>query len=184
MDLLLSTERLLLRPLDPRDAPALQRHCGNWKVARMLARVPHPYPDGLAERWIGEQPRLRAEGLAHCFAVEQDGALIGTVGLERREAPHFELGYWLGEPWWGRGLATEAAGRAVAFAFETLAAERLASGHFVDNPASGRVLEKCGFAELGTTRRWCEARGRELPHRDMLRLRGSHVGAADGAGTA
>ena len=168
MELLLSTERLILRPLDLEDAPAIQRLCGNWKVARMLARVPHPYPDGLAERWISAQPRLRDEALSYGFAVELDGELIGNVGLERQQGGNFELGYWIGEPWWGRGLATEAAGRATAFAFERLAVESLVSGHFALNPASGRVLEKIGFAAAGESRRWCEARRRELPHRDMI----------------
>jgi len=56
MDQILTTPRLRLRPLRPADAPRVQALCGNWNVARMLARVPHPYPDGLAEAWIAARP--------------------------------------------------------------------------------------------------------------------------------
>lgn len=169
----LQTERLILRPLRLDDAPAIQSECGNWNVARMLSPVPYPYPDGLAEEWIASDVKGRASGGAVRFALVYEAALIGVMGLERQGplcpgTGHFELGYWLGERWWGRGLATEAARRVVAFAFEELAVEELLSGHFQDNPASGRVLQKCGFRDAGDMMLWSEARGHDVAARRLV----------------
>jgi RimJ/RimL family protein N-acetyltransferase len=172
MDPMLKTERLTLRPLRLEDSAAIQCLCGNWKVARMMAPVPHPYPDGLAAKWIGTQAEARAEGEAFHFGIERDAELIGIIGLERKEQGVYELGYWIGEPWWGAGIATEAAARAVAFAFAELEAAELSSGHFKDNPASGRVLEKCGFRYAGDMELWSEARGCKVASRRMLLRRG------------
>ncbi len=70
----------------------------------------------------------------------------GCCGLHLRESGLFELGYWLGRPFWGHGYATEAARKLAGFAFSRLKATQLTAGYFHDNPASGRVLEKVGFA--------------------------------------
>ncbi|MDH3699756.1 MAG: GNAT family N-acetyltransferase [Alphaproteobacteria bacterium] len=74
MDLFLKTVRLTLRPFRPDDAPAVQALAGNWKVARMTAHIPHPYPDGLAEAWIAGHDAARAETAAYPFAFEELGA--------------------------------------------------------------------------------------------------------------
>jgi RimJ/RimL family protein N-acetyltransferase len=161
-DLALRTDRLTLRPFTAADAPVVQALCGNWNVARMLAVIPYPYPDGLAENWISGHAEKRARGAAYIFAIEHEGALIGSIGLERRSHrgdDAYELGYWIAEDWWGRGLASEAAARMVRFALDELGAPRLTSGHFNENPASGRVLEKCGFRVTGTGELPCAARG-------------------------
>jgi RimJ/RimL family protein N-acetyltransferase len=144
---LLKTERLRLRALCPSDAPRLQELCGNLKVARMLASIPHPYPDGLAEEWIAGRPAARESGSDYSFAIEYKADLIGVIGVERRASGNHVLGFWLGEPWWGQGLGSEAAMRIVRFAIEDLKLDELVAGHFIDNPASGRILEKCGFRE-------------------------------------
>lgn len=168
MDLILQSERLILRPLRQDDAGAIQVQCNNWKVARMTARIPHPYPDGLAERWIAEHDETRAAGTEYPFGIEHEAILIGVVGLDREDSGPFELGYWIGEPWWGQGFATEAAKRAAAFAFDDLGAEELTSGHFLDNPASGRVLDHCGFRYSGDKTLWCAARGQEVEARHLV----------------
>ncbi len=158
-DLMLKTQRLLLRPFTTDDAAVLQSQCGNLKVARMTSRIPHPYPDGAAEQWIDAQDTLRRDDQEITFCIEHDGAMIGSVGLRRANGRTYELGYWLTEPCWGRGFATEAARRAVAFAFDELGAARVCAGHYLDNPASGRVLEKCGFRYTHTNSQRSLARG-------------------------
>lgn len=169
MNSTLTTDRLTLSPLDPDDAATVQRLCGNLAVARMLAAVPHPYPDGLAETWIDGHAAQRAKGTDYIFGIRLGGDLIGVIAIEQRATlDGFELGYWLGEPWWGQGLATEAVQRVVAFARDDLALERLISGCFEDNPASGRVLEKCGFRYDGDVTMWSEARGCEVPSRRLV----------------
>lgn len=166
----LITSRLELRPPRRDDAPRLQSLCGNWKVARMLEAVPHPYPDGLAESFIADQTAQRESGEAFVFAIAlaEDaadapaGELIGVIGLERGGDGIYAVGYWLGEPWWGRGYISEAAKRVIQFAFEDLRVEKLRSAHFADNPASGRILRKCGFGNPQRGTMTCRSRGEEV----------------------
>jgi 8-oxo-dGTP diphosphatase len=166
------TQRLHLRWLHQDDARAVQAGCNNWNVAKMLARVPHPYPDGLAEDWIAGQAAIRARNDGATYAVTLDGTLIGVMGIDRIEDGHgsgtnLEIGYWLDEPFWGRGYATEAGQAAIAIAFADFGAPHLTSGHFTENTASGKVLEKLGFAYTGTSTRPCTARGHDMPAREM-----------------
>jgi RimJ/RimL family protein N-acetyltransferase len=164
----LESERLVLRPFAAADAADLRAYCGLWEVARMTSRIPHPYPEGLAAEWIASHAELQETGEAYFFCVTLSGELIGAVGLDRNQPGSYEIGYWIGPTWWGRGLASEAAGRVVRFAFEDLGAEQLTSGHFADNPASGRVLENCGFRYTGQETRWSQARGCQVPCRCYL----------------
>ena len=158
----LITSRLKLRALEPGDAPRLQALCGNWEVARMLEVVPYPYPDGLAETWIGELAARQQSDTAHIFAITLAEELIGVIGLERGDDGPFALGCWLGEAWWGQGYMSEAAARVVRFAFEDLGVAKLTSGFFSDNPASGQVLEKCGFRVMRHGSLPCRARDEEV----------------------
>ncbi len=168
----LKTERLTLRPFTLADAGTVRRLAGNWEVARMLTQVPHPYPDGLAEQWIADEEADRAAGRGFHFGLELTGEVVGAISLEQDEAPgEFELGYWLGEPWWGRGLMSEAARAIVAFGFETLGARQLTSHHFLDNPASKRILEKCGFRPAGHEESWSLARDCAVTTQRMVQLR-------------
>jgi RimJ/RimL family protein N-acetyltransferase len=163
----LESERLSLRPFRPGDASAVQAQCGNWNVARMLARVPHPYTRDLAERWIASLGADREHDDEYTFCIELAGETIGSIGLRRTADRTYEMGYWLGEAWWGEGIATEAAREVVHFAFGRLGAEKLCAGHFHDNPASGRVLEKCGFRYIGESMMPCEARGEAVAHKNF-----------------
>jgi ribosomal-protein-alanine N-acetyltransferase len=163
----LETDRLLLRPFRQEDAAAVAALAGNWDVARMLSRVPHPYSREMAEQWIASHAGLSESGAEYIFCIECDGEVAGSVGLQRSREGVYELGYWLGEQWWGRGFATEAARRVVRYALEDLGARGLVSGHLADNPASGRVLEKCGFRYIRDSMQHSVARGGEAAHRDF-----------------
>ena len=163
----LKTERLLLRPFRREDAPAVHAHCGEWNIARMLTRVPHPYSREMAESWIVSHEGDWRGGGEITFCIEQNSEAVGAISLRRTADLTYELGYWLGEPFWGKGFATEAARGAMRFAFEELGAEKLTSGHFQDNPASGRVLEKCGFRYTGEGMEISEARGEAVAHRNL-----------------
>jgi RimJ/RimL family protein N-acetyltransferase len=144
----LETDRLVLRPPAAADAAPIQALCSNWNVARMTTRMPHPYTLDDARRWIGGRGDRWADAAEYTFALVFDGTLVGVAGIDLKEGA-YEIGYWIGEPWWGRGLATEAVGRLIRFGFDELGLDRLAAAHFADNPASGRVLAKCGFRYIG-----------------------------------
>lgn len=158
----LTTPRLYLRQLRPGDAPRVQMLCGNWNVARMLSRVPHPYEDGMAEAWIAEQPEAWRDGRAYIFAIDFAGDLVGVIGVEQREDEEFELDYWLGEPWWGQGVVSEAVARIVRFARDDVGLTTLVSSYFNDNPASGQIQEKIGFRVTGPGTIVSRARGGEV----------------------
>jgi RimJ/RimL family protein N-acetyltransferase len=117
--------------------------------------IPHPYPDGAAEEWIGSHAEAFEQGESVDFAIDlcADAALGGAIGL-RFEHIHAraELGYWIGVPYWGRGYATEAAGAILEYAFAERGLNRVYAFHWTTNPASGRVLEKIGMTHEGTRR--------------------------------
>lgn len=159
----LETERLILRPFSLADAPAVQRLAGSRAVADTITGIPHPYPDGAAEAWIAEHPRLFAEGKEVTLAIvrKADRALIGSISL-MDIAPGYqaELGYWVGEPFWGEGYCTEAARAVLDYAFGTLGLTRVYARHFRRNPASGRVMQKLGMTHEGCLRRHVAKRGK------------------------
>ena len=164
------TARLLLRPGWAEDAPALAAAIADEMIVRNLATAPWPYSLRDAEAFLA-QPRDPAMPSFLIFA-RTDGApaLIGSCGLGRRPSGAVEMGYWIARPHWGQGYATEASIALIDIA-RTLGFEQLEGSHFVDNPASGRVLEKVGFRPLGITApRMSCARGAEAPSR-LLRLK-------------
>lgn len=165
----LATERLSLRRPNDGDVAAIVSIVGDWEVARRLARVPHPYGPTDARFFL--ENIVPAEWV---WAVTLQGSdtLLGVIGLTPDEgADTAELGYWLSPSHWGRGIATEAARAVVAFGFESLNLPVLTSGYFEDNPASGRVLRKHGFVEIGRAMRPCLAAGGEVP---SIRMELSH----------
>lgn len=159
------TRRLTLRPGWPEDAPALARAFRHEAVVRMLAKAPWPYRLRDAEGFLA---RERGADEVSLLILAHDGAhprLVGGIGLAPDGDGH-ELGYWLTPDAWGRGYATEAGEAVVAIARHALGLKRLHAGHFVDNPASGRVLHKLGFRPTGrVSGRASLARGAIVPCR-------------------
>ena len=164
------TPRLLLRPGFAEDAPALAAAIADEEIVRNLATAPWPYRMRDAEAFLA---RPRDPVLPSLLIFERtEGApqLAGSCGLGRRPSGAVELGYWIARSFWGRGVATEACIALIDIA-RMLGLASLEGSHFVDNPASGRVLEKLGFEPLGiiAPRLSC-ARGAEVPAR-LMRLR-------------
>jgi RimJ/RimL family protein N-acetyltransferase len=127
------------------DAAAIARLANDIRVAVNTARIPHPYRIEDAEEFIAAANRKEAEA---SFAITLDRTLIGECGIDPREDGP-EIGYWLGADYWGQGYATEAARALIDHAFGELGYEALQAGARVSNPASRRVLEKCGFQWMG-----------------------------------
>lgn len=144
------TERLTLRPGWIEDAPELVRAIAHESVVTKLSRVPWPYTLGDAIDWLS-RPKQVTEPTMVILAHQPDAVrLVGGIGIHLNEdGSAHELGYWLTPGAWGRGYATEAGRAVVANARDTLRLKRLTSSHFVDNPASGRVLRKLGFRPTG-----------------------------------
>ena len=139
----LATARLRLRTPQPEDAPAIAALANDRRIAENTARIPHPYTLADAEGFLRYLEENETE-IAFAITLADD-ALIGICGLRTKPRKSPEIGYWLGAPYWGHGYATEAARAVIDHAFEDLGLERLEAGARVSNPASRRVLEKCGF---------------------------------------
>ena len=158
----LETARLWLRWPRASDAAAIHRFCSLWEVARYTARIPHPYSPGSAERFVYAAREANASGRDLTLVMTfRKGArdVIGSISLESRGSDRLTLGYALAPEVWGKGLATEAAQAIVDLGLAlTLSIEVLASAR-VENVASRRVLEKCGFAFAGTGLEGAPARG-------------------------
>jgi RimJ/RimL family protein N-acetyltransferase len=168
----LETPRLWLRWPRVSDAAAIHRFCSLWEVARYTARMPHPYPPGSAERFVYAARQGNASGRELTLVVTPTKGrrdAIGSISLEKRGVDRLALGFVLAPEVWGKGFATEAAQAMIEAGFAlTLAVEILASVQ-VEDAASRSVLEKCGFAHLGTGPQGAPARGGMVPcHRFRL----------------
>jgi RimJ/RimL family protein N-acetyltransferase len=143
-----------LRPLRAEDAPALARHANNPKVAACLRdRFPQPYSTEDALRFLEYATNAREECVA-CIEVADEAA--GAIGLQFRadiERCSAELGYWIGEELWGRGIMTDAIPCFLAWAMPRFGLTRVYAEVFAENPASARVLEKAGFQRVGVLRK-------------------------------
>lgn len=164
----IETNRLRLRPLRFSDAPEIARYTSDPRVARMLDNVPCPHPVAAVEGWLLINAARAPLGEEFFYGIEFAGNFVGALSLTRRGGPAnraWSLGYWIGRPFWGQGIATEAACAAVA---EARMLGPLIASHYVDNPASGRVLEKAGFIYTGITApRFCLSRGATVEARQM-----------------
>jgi RimJ/RimL family protein N-acetyltransferase len=162
----LATARLVLRPPHPGDASDMAGLANNRRVSLMLARVPHPYTLAHAERFIAGAGA--APGCAYALTLAPTGCFIGCAGLDPTEGGGLALGYWIGEPFWGQGFATEAAHALVDHAFRSSAIAALSASCRVVNAASRRVIHNCGFQYAGEGMMDSAAAGRVAVERYRL----------------
>jgi [ribosomal protein S5]-alanine N-acetyltransferase len=152
---ILETERLRLRPFTLDDAPDVRVLAGAPEVAATTLHIPHPYPAGAAEEWIGTHTEAAARGDGFAWAIEraEDRALLGGISLAVAAA-HYraEMGYWLGVPFWNQGSTTEAARRVVECGFKEFGLHRIQATCLPRNPASARVMQKAGMSYEGLLR--------------------------------
>ena len=155
------------------DKASLVRLANNRKVWRNLAhRFPHPYTEASADTWFA---LLANQELPTHWAIELEGEAIGGIGIDPGEgiyAKNAIFGYWLGEPYWGRGIMTAVVRATVEHVFAHFDLARLVSPVFEWNPASMRVLEKCGFVREAVLRKSVFKDGQLIDEVIYARLRG------------
>ena len=171
---ILKTERLVLRPFEAADASRVAHLIGNWNVARMLASPPFPYARTDAVKYIAADQAARRDASYSAYAITLEEGLIGCISVAlTKRGPN--LGYWLGEPFWGRGLMSEAACAVTAEFFRAMTKEPvLTSGVFAENPASLAIQRKLGFETVGERPVYCNARGHDVRHIDTELTRARH----------
>lgn len=162
----LRTERLILRAPRLADAAAVAALLNDLRIAQNTSRVPHPYTLADAEAFIAY---AQGGGEIAFLATLPDDTIIGGTGIGRLRGNVPEIGYWFGVPYWGRGYATEAARALLDYAFTELGHDLLHAGARVSNPASRRVLEKCGYEWTGVVLQRVRALDTSVPC-DRFRL--------------
>lgn len=162
----LKTTRLTLRPVRTSDVDRIAFLLNHFAVAGNLASVAYPYSCELARTYVQSQPESPGPREIE-FAIDLgDHGMIGAIGWHRDGGGEPELGYYLGLPYWGRGLMTEAATAAIGWFFAEGRDEAMLSGYFTANKASARIEARLGFTETGRSLRHCLARGEQVRHID------------------
>lgn len=163
----LTTQRLTLRRPQEGDIAAIVAIVGDLRVSRYLARIPHPYGEVDARFFLDE---IVPRELVWALTSRSTGQLVGMAGLTPTDDPdEAELGYYLAPAQWGFGFATEACGAILDYAFDVAGFASVVAGHFAENPASGGVLRKLGFVEIGRAERGCLATGATVLSVEMRR---------------
>lgn len=143
-----------MRPLDSRDIEPIRQLAGAAEIAANTF-VPHPYPPDAASEFVKLCQERWKHDEAYVFAIIQkpDMDFAGTIGIHLDHAHNCaDVGYWIGKPFWGRGLATAGLRLIIQFGFGRLQLNRIEAGHFPDNLASGRVMQKANMRFEGVRR--------------------------------
>ena len=146
----MNTKKITIRFIEEGDAPYIQKYASDEEVA-WTCNIPHPYPANGGNEHVQRVLKRRQEGIAFAFSILVDTKFTGIIGINSidRKAGTAELDYWVAASFWNNGVGTGAAAQAIEYAFEKLDLKILRSACLVRNPASGRVLKKNGFIEIG-----------------------------------
>ncbi len=169
----IETARLLLRPLSKLDADEIAAKIDNYEISKNLARVPFPYHLSDARDFLEWALALDQRSAFRVITLKaQPDRLIGLISYDWvDDKQSAELGYWLIEEQWGKGLMTEAANAMVDLAFIHSGLDSLSSCFFNENPASGKVLAHVGFVVTGACSHFSKARGHAVPVTTVQLLR-------------
>ena len=159
----IKTDRLILKkPKSKQDILSIVSQIGDWEVVKWLAMVPYPYTYNDCESYLKESNNNEL-----ALNIFLDNQLIGGVGLHLHNDNYYELGYWLGKDYWGKGYATESSKYLLEYALGKLDSPKIKSGYFIDNIPSGNVLKKLGFKEIGIEKRYSDSMKKEM---DMMKV--------------
>lgn len=149
---IIKTQRLILSDLQAADIPQIVKHASNKNVAVHTLNLPHPYSEKDAIYWINMANQGFKNQTNFIFAIrlKETGELIGGIGLAlEKKFFRADIGYWIGEQFWNKGFATEATRAAIEFGFAELELNKLTACYVTGNPASGKVMVKCGMKKEG-----------------------------------
>ncbi len=166
----IETKRLILRPLIPEDKPALVSVFNNLNVTRNLSSLPFPYTEDDAEelyKRLSTRPPEKGREFAIAL-LEEASRLIGTISFGKDEDGSASIAYAIGEPYWGKGLMTEAVEVLVKLVFQDPDIDRIETRVFKENKASQHILEKQGFEIKGESELFSKARGEEVEQFEVI----------------
>ena len=148
---ILRTSNLTLRPYNQEDAARVAELAGDYDVVKTTQNIPHPYTIEMAIEWIGTHEQGLSDGSHIAYAIDSTAhqGLVGTVSLINIANRQASLGYWIGKPFWGQGICSEAVSGILQFSFNDLDLSRVYADHYASNPASGKVMRKNGMQFVG-----------------------------------
>ena len=178
MDRIIETARLRLRPLRDDDATVIAMLINDCEISKNLARVPFPYTVADAGEFLAWLKTCSVQSRFSAICLEDSNQpLQGIISYEWNESKqNAELGYWLVQDHWGKGLMSEAARAMVNHAFTVARVDVIVSCHFDENPASGKVLRNAGFEVVGACLQMSTAQGKEVPVTHMRLIRERWMG--------
>ncbi|WP_078380652.1 GNAT family N-acetyltransferase [Sutcliffiella halmapala] len=150
--LMITTERLVLRLFQTTDAAAVAKLCNNYNLYKNTLYLAYPYSLNDALSWMEHHYDNFIADKNYELAItdKESGELFGAIVLSNnKHFNHGEIAYWIGESYWGKGYATEAAEAIIQFAFEEKKLHKVFARYFPTNPASGKVMEKLGMKKEG-----------------------------------
>ena len=154
----INTDRLILRKaISEQEKISLISQVGDWEVVKWLANVPYPYTYDDLEDYL-----LISDSNQFDLNIFLGNQLIGRVGLTLDGDNYYDLGYWIGKDYWGKGYATESSKKLLEYVLDKLDLPKIKSGYFVDNFSSGNVLKKLGFKEVGVEKRYSVSNKKEM----------------------
>ena len=154
----INTDRLILRKaISEQEKISLISQVGDWEVIKWLANVPYPYTYDDLEDYL-----LISDSNQFDLNIFLGNQLIGRVGLTLDGDNYYDLGYWIGKDYWGKGYATESSKKLLEYVLDKLDSPKIKSGYFVDNFSSGNVLKKLGFKEVGVEKRYSVSNKKEM----------------------
>ena len=152
------TDRLILRKaISGQEKISLVSQAGDWEVVKWLANVPYPYTYDDLEDYL-----LISDSNQFDLNIFLGNQLIGRVGLTLDGDNYYDLGYWIGKDYWGKGYATESSKKLLEYVLDKLDSPKIKSGYFIDNLPSGNVLKKLGFKEVGIEKRYSDSHEKEM----------------------
>ena len=151
----IETDRLILRPFKKTDYKKVYEICSDYELVKTTLNIPYPYTEQFAKDFIDcckqSLKEKKIYELAVCFK-DNENTVVGCIKLCPERAKRAEIGYWIDRKFWGQGIATEAAKAIINFGFENLKLNSIYARHFDMNPASGKVMKKCGMKYVGIMR--------------------------------
>ena len=154
----IKTDRLILKkPKTKQDKISLVSQIGDWEVVKWLANVPYPYTYNDCEDYL-----LISDSNQFDLNIFMNNKLIGGVSLTLDDDNYYDLGYWIGKDYWGKGYATESSKKLLEYVLDKLDLPKIKSGYFVGNSASENVLKKLGFKEVGVEKRYSVSNKKEM----------------------
>lgn len=156
----LKTNRLTLRQFQQDDLKSICEYISNFEVSKMLTVVPYPYTKADGEWWLNHIKETPLSEETN-WVIESEHGFSGVIGIRIPEDGFPRIGYWLGQPFWGKGYMSEATEAVVNYCFEELGSTKVTSGAFEENDGSLNVLAKNGFQTIGSEPEKSRARGEE-----------------------